>query len=143
MESTASQTVGPFFRIGLSWLNGTGTGAADVVVRGRVIDGVGQPVPDAMLEIWQPGGGFCRVPTGTDGGFRFTSGRVPHLVVLIFMRGLLRHLMTRVYFPGSGDSVLQLVPEERRPTLMAREAGGELEWNVVLQGENETIFFEV
>jgi protocatechuate 3,4-dioxygenase alpha subunit len=141
MESTASQTVGPFFRIGLSWLNGTGTGAAETVVHGRVIDGAGQPVPDAMLEIWQPGGGFCRIPTSTDGSFRFTSAKVPYLSVLIFMRGLLKHLMTRICFDPS-DPALQLVPEERRATLVPRETGGEFEWNVVLQGENETVFFE-
>jgi protocatechuate 3,4-dioxygenase, alpha subunit len=141
MESTASQTVGPFFRIGLAWLNGTSTGASDLVIRGRVLDGEGQPVPDAFLEIWQPGGGFCRVPTGKDGGFRFTTGKVSHLVVLVFMRGLLKHLMTRICL--ADDPVLQLVPEERRATLIPREADGDLEWNVVLQGENETVFFEV
>ena len=140
MESTASQTVGPFFRIGLSWLNGSGTGAAEVAIRGRVLDGLGQPVPDAVLEIWQPGGGFCRVPTSPDGGFRFTTAKVPYLSVLIFMRGLLRHLMTRICFED--DPVLQLVPEERRATLIPREAGGDFEWNVILQGENETVFFE-
>ena len=130
MDATASQTVGPFFRVGLSWLEGSGTGAAEAVVRGRVLDGLGQPVPDAVLEVWQPGGGFCRVPTGEGGDFRFTTARVPCLVVLIFMRGLLRHLMTRVYFPGATDAALELVPEERRATLVAREAQGELIWDV-------------
>ncbi|HEX4384518.1 MAG TPA: protocatechuate 3,4-dioxygenase subunit alpha [Myxococcales bacterium] len=139
MDATASQTVGPFFRIGLSWLNGTGTGSA--TVRGRVIDGLGQPVPDAVLEIWQPGGGFCRVPTDKDGAFCFATSRGT-LTVLIFMRGLLRHLMTRIYFPGESDAALGLVPADRRHTLLAREIDGEFVWNVVLQGDDETVFFD-
>jgi len=62
------------------------------------------------------------------------------------MRGLLKHLMTRIYFPdeasNDADPVLQLVPETRRATLIARPVAGALEWSVVLQGENETVFFE-
>jgi protocatechuate 3,4-dioxygenase alpha subunit len=93
------------------------------------------------------------------GGFRLKTikpGRVPgpddvlqapHVVVLIFMRGLLKHLVTRVYFPdepsNAEDPVLALVPPERRPTLVARRVGdGVLEWNIVLQGEGETVFFD-
>jgi protocatechuate 3,4-dioxygenase alpha subunit len=103
--------------------------------------------------------GFGRVPTDAKGAFRFTTikpGRVPgtdgklqapHLVVAVFMRGLLKHLNTRIYFPdepsNGDDAVLKLVPAARRPTLVAKPASkGSLEWNVILQGRNETVFFD-
>ena len=76
--------------------------------------------------------------------------QAPHLVALVFMRGLLRHLVTRIYFAGEAangsDSILALVPAERRETLMAqRESGGPatFAWNIRLQGDNETVFFDV
>jgi protocatechuate 3,4-dioxygenase alpha subunit len=104
--------------------------------------------------------GFGRIPTDAKGGFRFSTikpGRVPgpdgkpqapHLVVSVFMRGLLKHLATRMYFPGDPandeDAVLKLVPAARRPTLIARrKAKGAFEWNVILQGQDETVFFEL
>ena len=91
--------------------------------------------------------------------FRFSTikpGRVPgpggklqapHLVVAIFMRGLLKQLVTRIYFPdepaNAEDPVLKLVPAARRATLVARRSGKDaLEWNVVLQGKDETVFFD-
>ena len=103
--------------------------------------------------------GFGRVATGDNGEFRFFTikpGRVPgprgalqapHLVIAVFMRGLLKHLVTRMYFPGAAgndeDAVLALVPKERRATLVAKPAGdGALEWNVILQGQQETVFFD-
>jgi len=103
--------------------------------------------------------GFGRVFTNATGGFRFTTikpGRVPapdgslqapHLVVSVFMRGMLKHLMTRIYFadePGANaeDPVLKLVPAARRATLIPKKKGKTLEWNVILQGKNETVFFD-
>jgi protocatechuate 3,4-dioxygenase alpha subunit len=107
--------------------------------------------------------GFGRVPTDARGAFRFSTikpGRVPgpggklqapHLVVSVFMRGLLKHLATRIYFPDEAsnaeDPVLKLVPAARRPTLIPRpligpKARGVLEWNIVLQGKGETVFFD-
>ncbi|MBV8031045.1 MAG: protocatechuate 3,4-dioxygenase subunit alpha [Betaproteobacteria bacterium] len=103
--------------------------------------------------------GFGRIPTDSRGAFRFSTvkpGRVPgpggkvqapHLVVAVFMRGLLKHLATRIYFPDDPanreDALLKLVPPERRGTLIARRRSrGTLEWNVVLQGKNETVFFD-
>ncbi len=103
--------------------------------------------------------GFGRSLTDDAGAFRFRTikpGRVPgpdgklqapHLVVTIFMRGLLKQLVTRMYFPdepsNAEDPVLATVPAERRPTLIARKrADGTLEWNLVLQGRNETAFFD-
>lgn len=103
--------------------------------------------------------GFGRIPTDANGGFEFSTikpGRVagpdgklqaPHLVVAVFMRGLLKHLATRIYFPdepaNTEDPILKLVPAARRATLVARRAGNNaLEWNIILQGKNETVFFD-
>jgi protocatechuate 3,4-dioxygenase alpha subunit len=185
LNPTASQTVGPFLHIGLAWLTRDqlappGTAGERVTVTGRVLDGDGQPVPDALVEVWQANvhgkyahpeddqdkplvpefRGFGRVPTDDRGAFRFTTvkpGRVPgpsgslqapHLLVVVFMRGLLRHLVTRLYFPdepgNAEDPVLNLVPADRRTTLIARTvANGVLEWDIVLQGPDETIFFDL
>ncbi len=104
--------------------------------------------------------GFGRVPTDAAGAFRFATivpGRVPgldgrlqapHVVVSVFARGVLRRMATRMYFPDeaatAADPVLALVPPERRATLIARPVrAGVLEWNVVLQGDGETVFFEL
>jgi protocatechuate 3,4-dioxygenase alpha subunit len=103
--------------------------------------------------------GYGRSLTDDAGNFRFRTikpGRVPgpdgkpqapHLTVTIFMRGLLKQLQTRMYFPddaaNADDAVLKLVPAERRATLVAnKRSDGVLEWNVVLQGKNETVFFD-
>ncbi|HEY1388518.1 MAG TPA: protocatechuate 3,4-dioxygenase subunit alpha [Ktedonobacterales bacterium] len=183
LHPTASQTIGPFLRIGLTpmfitEIAGPDTPGERVTLRGRVIDGDGKPVNDALIEVWQanaagryahpddtqekpltPGfQGFGRSPTDDDGAFHFTTIKpgpvpspdglmqAPHLAVTIFMRGLLRQLVTRVYFPGDlaneTDPVLRLVPEERRATLIARPAtDGTLEWDIHLQGPDETVFF--
>jgi len=103
--------------------------------------------------------GFGRIFTNAQGGFRFTTikpGRVPgadgrlqapHLVVSVFMRGMLKHLMTRIYFADEAaanaeDAVLKLVPAARRATLLPKRVGKTLQWDVVLQGKNETVFFD-
>ena len=103
--------------------------------------------------------GFGRIPTDARGAFKFTTikpgsvpgpggmPQAPHLAVTIFMRGLLKQLSTRLYFPGepanAQDQVLQRVPAARRATLVARrKAKGVLQWNIVLQGKDETVFFE-
>ncbi|HEU4352163.1 MAG TPA: protocatechuate 3,4-dioxygenase subunit alpha [Burkholderiales bacterium] len=103
--------------------------------------------------------GYGRALTDDAGAFRFRTikpGRVPgpagklqapHITVTIFMRGLLKQLQTRIYFPddpaNADDPVLNLIPAERRDTLIAkRRADSEFEWDVVLQGNNETVFFD-
>ncbi|HKW79376.1 MAG TPA: protocatechuate 3,4-dioxygenase subunit alpha [Casimicrobiaceae bacterium] len=105
--------------------------------------------------------GFGRILTDADGAFRFSTVKpgavrgpggalqAPHLAVTIFMRGLLRQLSTRIYFPddpaNAADPVLQRVPAERRATLIARRPAQEenaLRWDVVLQGDGETVFFD-
>jgi len=106
--------------------------------------------------------GFGRVPVTVEGRFRFAtikpgtvpsperSMQAPHLVVSVFMRGLLRRLTTRIYFPGEprngDDFILKLVEPARRSTLIAKKIDGDpgmLEWNVVLQGSDETVFFDL
>jgi protocatechuate 3,4-dioxygenase alpha subunit len=182
---TPSQTVGPFFSIGLSALcrekiEYQSAAGQRVVVRGRVLDGNGEPVPDAVLEIWLADqaaienhaehadarrekipDGFGRIATNERGEFQFSTIKpaarrdeeglmhAPHLAVVLLMRGLLRHLLTRVYFAGDAangeDVVLKLVPPERRRTLLAEPSQGnpiELSWDIQLQGERETVFFE-
>ena len=105
--------------------------------------------------------GFGRVATDDSGAFSLTTikpGRVPgpggvlqapHVQVSVFMRGLLRHLVTRIYFPdepgNAEDPVLQLVEPDRRATMIAKNVLGSedvLEWNVNIAGENETVFFD-
>ena len=185
--ATTSQTVGPYFRIGLQWLNRTDLAGADVagehvIIEGRVLDGDGVPVPDAVLEIWQANShgkyahpedtqdkplesgfqGYGRIPTTNIGVFRFATikpgpvpgpggkEQAPHLVVSVFARGLLKRLVTRMYFPddarNASDPILGLVEAQRRRTLIAQKAAGQpgvLEWNVVLQGAGETVFFDI
>jgi protocatechuate 3,4-dioxygenase alpha subunit len=184
---TPSQTIGPFFHDALSWPGGEvlvrpGTKGERIAIVGRVLDGDGQPVPDALVEIWQANAagryahpddtqakpldpsfvGFGRCATGDDGGFRFATirpGRVPgrgnslqapHINVGLFARGLQRRLVTRIYFEdGDGnadDPVLAHVPDAaRRATLLAKRSPGEdavYRFDIVLQGEGETVFFE-
>jgi protocatechuate 3,4-dioxygenase alpha subunit len=185
-HATPSQTVGPYFVIGCNRLEtnelaGPGVPGERVEIRGRVIDGDGIGVPDAMLEVWQansagkyahpedtqgkanePGfQGFGRIPSDEKGGFRFSTikpgpvprpggeSQAPHIVVSVFMRGLLRRLVTRIYFPDDAandvDLVLNFVEPARRGTLIAQKTreSDKLEWNVVLQGANETVFFDI
>ena len=187
LQATSSQTVGPYFRIGLRWLNqdnlvGEGVSGERVTIQGRVFDGDGAPVRDAILEIWQanahgkydhpedtqdkllePGfKGYGRVPVNDEGMFRFATikpgsvpgpqgkDQAPHLVVSVFMRGVLRRMVTRIYFPddthNASDFILNLVEPLRRSTLIAKKTAsgpGALEWNVVLQGPEETVFFDL
>lgn len=179
---TVWQTVGPFFHLGQDWLNSAdiaaGAAGERMTIAGRVLDGDGQPVPDAMIEIWQanaegryahpedrqnkpldPGFmGFARIKTDGAGGFRLTTIRpgavpapgggqqAPHILVGVFARGVLKRLVTRLYFSdeatNAADRVLQLVPAERRPTLIAQKTSDGYRWDIVLQGENETVFFD-
>jgi protocatechuate 3,4-dioxygenase alpha subunit len=172
---TPSQTVGPFFGVGLPFEKGeqiVAPGSAGAMrIEGQVLDGNGQPVPDALLEIWQPDGrgrygrageatGFGRSRTDSEGAFNFMTvkpgatpapdGRLqaPHLNVTVFARGLLRHLVTRMYFPdeteaNATDAVLNLVEPARRETLIAKSCGGVLHFDIRLQGERETVFFAI
>jgi protocatechuate 3,4-dioxygenase alpha subunit len=174
IPATTSQTVGPYFSIGLNLLlvsNLAGPGER-FTLEGRVLDAHRKPVPDALLEIWQANAagqypqaadgfrGFGRVATDKDGAFCFTSikpgavpgpkdtTQAPHLEVSVFMRGLLIRLTTRVYFPdepaNATDPILNLVPAARRETIIAKRTdSGVLHWDVLLQGDDETVFFDI
>ncbi|HYL08182.1 MAG TPA: hypothetical protein VEU76_06510 [Candidatus Udaeobacter sp.] len=152
---TPSQTVGPFFGFALPFENDSRAGDAEsrsaIRVEGQVLDGAGEPVNDALLEVAQ-GDQFARCRTDGEGAFHFTLSKpalgdeAPHLDITVFARGLLRHLQTRMYFPDEdaanrADRVLQRVDESRRHTLIARAENGVLHFDIRLQGEAETVFF--
>ncbi|HEY8479059.1 MAG TPA: protocatechuate 3,4-dioxygenase subunit alpha [Spirillospora sp.] len=176
---TPSQTVGPFFGFALPYESGPrvvpGWRPDAIEVRGRVLDGAGDPVPDALVEIWQadengkiprnPGGivreghdfsGFGRCGTDAAGGYWFTTVKpgavgegAPYIAVLVFARGLLKPVFTRLYFPEdeaahASDPLLAAVPADRRATLVAeREGERRYRFDIRLQGERETVFLDV
>jgi protocatechuate 3,4-dioxygenase alpha subunit len=165
---TPGQTVGPFFGFALPYAGGCDLvppGHPDAVqLTGRVLDGAGEPVPDALLEIWQadPSGAVVREPgslhrdafrftgwgraaTDNAGRYRFTTvrpgGPEPFIAMTVFARGLLHQLFTRVYLPGNADdALLAALPPDRRRTLVAVEDGQRLHFDVRLQGADETVF---
>ena len=187
---TASQTVGPFLKIGLvregqEYVVPKNTNGA-LKVQGRVYDGEGKPVPDAMIEIWQANvhgkynhpedlsdaelvkgfNGFGRSCTDEEGCFFFVTvkpGRVaglgntlqaPHMAINVFARGMLKQQVTRLYFSdeinaNSEDPVLNSIENaELRDTLVASKVDDEngmtcYKFNIHLQGEKETAFFDV
>jgi protocatechuate 3,4-dioxygenase alpha subunit len=168
-ETTPSQTVGPYFSIGLPWPDGPhvvpeGTEGA-IWLRGRVLDGEREPIPDALIETWQadPGGvyetpgfrGFGRCPTDDDGNWAIRTvkpgaagGQAPHVAVSVFARGLLHRVVTRIYFAdeaeaNAGDPVLSGLDEAARATLVAAPEGDGYRFDVRLQGPDETAFFAV
>jgi protocatechuate 3,4-dioxygenase, alpha subunit len=146
---TPSQTVGPFFALGLCHEPQNEVAPrGSVRIVGRVLDGAGEPVPDAVVELWQQGVDgtrWGRCGTDAEGRFTFVTERPPDGVadVLVFARGLLKHLVTRCYFPGAGDAVLEALEPADRETLVAREEDGALRFDIRLQGERQTVFFAV
>jgi protocatechuate 3,4-dioxygenase alpha subunit len=185
-EPTPSQTVGPFFHDALLAKDWSKLVAPDhpsaIRISGVVYDGAGEPVPDAMLEIWQADAagryahpeddredhspedgltGFGRCGTDADGRYGFVTVKpgpvpgpggemqAPHVNVSVFARGLLRRLTTRIYFPdeedaNAADPVLSSVEDhDLRSTLVARACVDSYVFDVRLQGENQSIFFDV
>ena len=184
LGSTPSQTVGPFLSIGMTWQDGAfavadGTPGA-FWIRGRVLDGAGEPVTDAVVESWQadPDGrfdhpddprgavtrpgfrGFARSATGPDGTYAIWTvkpGRVPdgaaglqapHLAVSVLARGLLDRVVTRIYFAdeteaNASDDVLVSLPDPGRATLLATPSADGYAHDIVLQGDHETVFFDL
>jgi protocatechuate 3,4-dioxygenase alpha subunit len=156
---TPSQTVGPYFTLGL--LDANELVPDGLRITGRVLDGAGEPVPDAVVEIWQadeegryrPDFGWGRSRCDAGGGYSFTTskpgsvdGQAPHLTMLVFARGLLKPVLTRMYFPdeeeaNARDPVLSAVDDPT--TLVARSVADGLEFDVRLQGDGETVFFAV
>jgi protocatechuate 3,4-dioxygenase, alpha subunit len=202
-EITPSQTVGPFFAYGLApkgrcqwdpngsyaWKETVGdnlitpdAAGTKIRIEGRITDGDGKPIDDAMIEIWQADAqgryanargerprpnakftGFGRSATDKGGIFSFDTikpgavpgpngkPQAPHIVVCIFSRGMLRQVYTRLYFSdepaNAGDAILNLVPAERRGTLIAhKQPGGAVplyRFDIRVQGDNETVFFDI
>lgn len=186
---TPSQTVGPFFAYGLTPeqygyafsslatadLRDPATAGREIQITGQVLDGAGEVVPDAMVEIWQadPEGrylqagdhgnrgftGFGRCGTGSDpeSRFQFTTYKpgavddrqAPHISVLVFMRGLLSHLYTRIYFADEAeantrDPLLASLDPARRATLIAQPGeNATYRFDIHMQGKRETVFFDV
>ena len=113
-----------------------------VRIEGQVFDGAGDPVPDAILEAFDRDQ-FARCRTDAEGAFAITVQQTHHLDLFVFARGLLRHLATRVYFPDTSDQLLESIEPERRRTLVATATEGGLRFDIRLQGEGETVFFQV
>src|SRR5882724_674432 len=165
-DLTPSQTVGPFLHIVLPWADGPFAASPDtpdaIAIDGRVTDGYGAPVPDAIIETWQTPAdqrGFARCPTDQDGWYRIITVRppplpdrdgkieAPHVDVSVFARGLLRRLVSWFYFPdateNATDPVLTSVDSARRNTLIAAAVDGGYRFDIRLQGDDETVFFRV
>jgi protocatechuate 3,4-dioxygenase, alpha subunit len=198
LRQTPSQTVGPFFAYSLtaeqygypfnSIINDSliesnidpqncVTAGERIYITGQVLDGKGDSILDAVVELFQADAngqyrttpikhkndgftGFGRLGTGTNPEHRFTfttikpgsvNGQAPHIDVLLMMRGSLRNLYTRLYFSDNmaaneQDDLFKAVPENRRKTLIANrlEVNGLVfyEFNIRMQGEEETVFFE-
>jgi protocatechuate 3,4-dioxygenase, alpha subunit len=183
---TPSQTVGPFFHYALPYAGGEtltreATLGERIILEGRVIDGEGSPVTDALIEIWQANSqgrynhpddtqekqldphfdGFGRTPTDGEGWFRFHTVKpgavpgpdgelqAPHINISVLGRGILKRLATRAYFSdeaaNADDPILALVPQSRRRTLIAERLGDGATYrlDIRLQGENETVFFDI
>jgi len=149
--ASASQTVGPFFHLGLKPQQSAGDASSVDRLRlvVKVTDGDGRPVDDALVELWTSTE-FARMPTVEDGTCELEVLPAPHINVCLFARGLLRQLYTRIYFAGSSsldsDAVLALVPEHRRKTLLAcpdPQTPGRWVFHVRLQGAQETVFFDM
>jgi protocatechuate 3,4-dioxygenase, alpha subunit len=191
---TPSQTVGPYFKYGLTpghdyqWNDAFGNDLVTpdvsgdrIRIVGQVFDGDGQVVPDSMLEIWQADAqgrfsdpkddrsipnaafkGFGRCGTDANGGFAFHTikpgsvpgpggkPQAPHILLAVFARGMTQQAMTRIYFDGeaanAADPILALVPADRRATLISKREQGDIatyRFDVRLQGDNETVFFDI
>jgi protocatechuate 3,4-dioxygenase, alpha subunit len=153
--TTPSQTVGPFFGIGLPFDTGPFAVAADdpgaIRITGTVYDGEGQPVPDALIETWQtqPRELFARASCEERGGTYEVVTLLPEggddapwIDVSVFARGLLNRVVTRIYF--SDADVPDAVPPARRATLLAVNDGDDrYRFDIRLQGPGETVFFDV
>ena len=160
-EPTPSQTVGPYFSLGLLDPPANELVPGGIRITGRVLDGAGEPVPDAVVEIWQadeegryrPDFGWGRSGCDQEGRYAFVTGKpgsvdgqAPHLTVLVFARGLLKPVLTRMYFPdeqeaNAGDPVLAALDDGS--SLVARPTADGLAFDIRLQGEDETVFFAV
>ena len=179
LTPTPGQTVGPFFGFALPFPRGEHLvppgSPGSVRLYGTVYDGHGQPIPDAMLELWQADAtgavptadgsllrdghtftGWGRASVDNVGEYVFTTvepgvveeGKARFFSLVVFARGLLDKLHTRIYLPEdtqahAADPLLSSLSEDERRTLIAtREADGSLRFDIRLQGEGETVFLD-
>ena len=176
LKQTPSQTVGPYFAYGITpkqyqfqhgelatnILYKNQSDGERITITGRVLDGDGNAVNDALIELRQDAtpAGFGRMGTGTENDYSFHFSTIkptsdgksaPHINVTVLMRGLLNHVFTRIYFSdeviaNQHDPILKSIPDERRQTLIAKreEKNGEIHYhfNIHMQGTNETVFFD-
>jgi protocatechuate 3,4-dioxygenase alpha subunit len=170
LPRTPSQTVGPFFEFGLltkTELVETGAPGA-IRIEGQVLDGAGEPVPDGLIEIWgadadgryEGSSGWGRCQTEPNGGYAFTTVKpgavrepdgtvqAPHLTVLCLARGLLKPVLTRLYFSDEADAnaadpLLEAIGDDgERATLIATATGpATYRFDIRLQGDAQTVFF--
>jgi protocatechuate 3,4-dioxygenase alpha subunit len=188
---TPSQTIGPFFAYSLTAeqygynydsilsdsLLGDRTEGEPIYITGTVVDGKGNSISDAMIELWQADAqgnyriqpilrknngfiGFGRLGTGSQAGHSFEfetlkpgpiEGQAPHINVILFMRGSLHHLYTRIYFSdektNENDKLLNAIDPMRRQTLIAQRKVVnkkiEYHFDIHMQGKKETVFFDV
>jgi protocatechuate 3,4-dioxygenase alpha subunit len=169
---TTSQTVGPFSHEAWQWAadaclpGALKTSGPTLLLSGVIYDGDGNPINDAQIEAWIPAGaadeaeqlipGFRRAPSGADGEFSMRipasgleagAAGEPAAYITVFARGLVKHQFTAVFLEDAAglaqSAILNQVPEARRATLLARKAGdGQYHWDIRMQGEQETAFFD-
>ncbi|BBZ58111.1 protocatechuate 3,4-dioxygenase subunit alpha [Mycolicibacterium phocaicum] len=174
LAPTPGQTVGPFFHYGLSYPRSSELAPPGhrntIRLHGNVFDGAGAPVPDALIEVWQPDNtgtvvtnegslnrddwtftGWGRAATDAAGHYSLSTiapgsvapGQAPFFAVTIFARGLLDALFTRAYLPYgnlAGDALLGGLAEERRNTLICQSERSGYRFDIRLQGAQETVF---
>jgi protocatechuate 3,4-dioxygenase alpha subunit len=149
---TPSQTVGPFYSIGLCRRPENGLEESGLELRGTLYDGAGEPIVDGMVELWDAvGRRWARSGTDELGRFSFvvtkpraSPGHAPHLHAFVFARGLLRHQLTRIYFPHEAneeDPVFAALPAADKASLVAVDEDGGLRFDIRMQGERATVFF--
>jgi protocatechuate 3,4-dioxygenase alpha subunit len=136
MSTTPSQTVGPFYSIGLCRRPDDELASDGVELTGRLFDGQGEPIVDGVVEVFDSASRkWGRSGTDGDGRFRFLVPRdATRLDVFVFARGLLRHQLTRIYHDGGSAA--------EDETLVAARDGDGFRFDIRMQGENATAFFE-
>lgn len=172
LACTPGQTVGPYLHLGLTYPGDnqlvSATYAGAIRLQGTVYDGAGDAVPDALVELWQPGpdgqvarrtgslrrdgtfSGWGRCATDAAGHYTFSTvmpgapaERSAFFSITVFARGLLDRLFTRAYLPGgdlAADQLLDSLESARRKTLICHAETGGYHFDIHLQGQHETVF---
>jgi protocatechuate 3,4-dioxygenase, alpha subunit len=146
---TPSQTVGPFYSIGLCRRPENQLAPGGTELHGTLYEGAGEPIGDGVIELWDAvGRRWGRSGTDAEGRFSFVVSKpdalVPYLHAFVFARGLLRHQLTRIYFPdeaNENDPVFASLPADRRASLVALEEDDALRFDIHMQGERATVLF--